>query len=110
MILVGRDPLLSVGGYTGPGAGPGGLLRLLARPRPPPRLPRPPLLPRPPPRPRPGFLTRLFPAPGGGFVVGVVSGNNNSSGMKLRLSLLLRLLLLTLFCTLGCEGFLKIKL
>ena len=46
----------------------------------------------------------LFEAPGG-FVVGVVSGNRSSSGMKLRLSLLLRLLIL--FCTLGCEGFLK---
>ena len=86
------------------------LLRLLARPRPPPRLPLPPRLPRPPPRPRPGVLTILFPAPGGGFVVGVVSGNKSSSGIKLRgLSLLLRLLLLILFCTLGCEGFLQKK-
>ena len=40
-------------------------------------------------------------------MVGVVSGKRSSSGMKLRLSLLLRLLLLILFCTLGCEGFLK---
>ena len=43
-------------------------------------------------------------------MVGVVSGNKSSSGIKLRgLSLLLRLLLLILFCTLGCEGFLQKK-
>ena len=107
MILEGLVPLFCVGGYTGPGLGAGGLLRLLARPRPPPRPPRPPRLPRPPPRPRPGVLTKLTPGDRGSAGGTVVSGKRSSSGMKLRLSLLPRLLLLILFCTLGCEGFLK---